>query len=543
MQNTMRNRFLILPLLLLSLQLSSQLTITPSTVNFFTVYTDEVDSVTITISNPGTSTYTVKDINLYHPAFSISDTAFSLAPGGSQDVTIHCAPRHNMRYADYLYIIPSDDPRPVAVFTYAFARYRDTYYDVTHNKSNEELKAALHSLISTGTTDLGYTNVRDKMFMEVDNWKVNGHGAAVNTLPCIYTDSVAVGYTSRSDCQTNDQFNTEHTFPQSFFGSSSPMLSDMHHLFPTKDFANSERANKPFGWVTSPSWTNSGSKSNSTTFEPKDAQKGVSARAILYFVTRYEDYGNFCDSQEPTLYEWSLNYLPTYWDSIRNEDIYALQGNRNPYIDHPEFLERIASVCSLDSGYTGSEAWWTGDTLNYGSVAVSSSSDGLVHVSNQGKQSLSLSGFVFSDPAFSLVGSPSATIVTDSMKSFTVRFSPTTPSTTYFGTLTITTNDAWHPTLTIPLMGNSSLVANDPANEQVVPVAYPQPADGILEISHVASCESIQLVDLAGRSLITVSVMGRDHVSLGTSTLPNGVYVLLLNDGQSVRHQKVMVTH
>jgi hypothetical protein len=65
-----------LPVLLLFSTLRAQITVTPSSLNFFTVYTDETDSLTLTLNNTGGTVYSVKDVNLFHPAFVISDTAF-----------------------------------------------------------------------------------------------------------------------------------------------------------------------------------------------------------------------------------------------------------------------------------------------------------------------------------------------------------------------------------------------------------------------------------------------------------------------------------
>src|SRR5690606_23844051 len=135
------------------------------------------------------------------------------------------------------------------------------------------------------------------MFMNIDNKKVNGQGAAQNTLECIYTGREAVGYSDRTDAQTSDTFDTEHTFPQGFFSQNEPMRSDLHHLFPTYSPSNNSRGNFPFGIATQPYKNDDRNYPShlgaNNVYEPHNVQKGSTARAMMYFVIRYTDYTNF----------------------------------------------------------------------------------------------------------------------------------------------------------------------------------------------------------------------------------------------------------
>ena len=186
------------------------------------------------------------------------------------------------------------------------------------------------------------------MFMKIDNKKVNGQGASQNTLEGVYTGKQAVGYSSRSDAQNRFNFNTEHTYPQGQFNKAEPMRSDLHHLFPTKVYANSERGNKPFGVVKNPSWQEGGSKSSNSLFEPRDQQKGPTARAMLYFLVRYKNYNAYVSNKDQkVLIDWARNFPPTTADQRRNDDIFKVQKNRNPFVDHPEFLDRIHNFIGL----------------------------------------------------------------------------------------------------------------------------------------------------------------------------------------------------
>jgi endonuclease I len=164
-------------------------------------------------------------------------------------------------------------------------------------------------------------------------------------------------YNSESDC-----YNREHSFHKSWFNDASPMYTDLNHIFPTDGYVNNRRGNYAFGETDSPSWTSqNGSKVgpssvsgfSGTVFEPIDEYKGDFARAHLYMAVRYygEDSswpgGDMTDGAQPV--EWALNML-LQWHSDdpvstketdRNDQVYILQGNRNPFIDDPTFAGKI----------------------------------------------------------------------------------------------------------------------------------------------------------------------------------------------------------
>lgn len=164
-------------------------------------------------------------------------------------------------------------------------------------------------------------------------------------------------------------YNREHSVPQSWFESAMPMYTELFHIFPTDKMVNGKRGNYPFGEVSNPSWTSqNGSKLgpnttggySGTAFEPIDAYKGDIARGYFYVATRYEDdlaswIGNgnagevFTSSEFPGLKPWVLEMFLEWHtqdpvsqkEILRNQAIYEIQGNRNPYIDNPEFAYRV----------------------------------------------------------------------------------------------------------------------------------------------------------------------------------------------------------
>lgn len=197
--------------------------------------------------------------------------------------------------------------------------------------------------------DLGYNGARTQMFGLTD--EQNG------LISCIYT-----GFQQPAEFTTYpDPINTEHIVPQSFFGGISPMKSDLFNIRPTHQSANSARGNTSYGWVDNETaqwygvdangnYTTQGnipsnpldwSKRSGAAWEPPASQKGDIARKVFYFYTMYPTQaGNMEDLGDPTLFfQWHLDDPVDAFESTRNERIESVQGNANPYINHPEWVE------------------------------------------------------------------------------------------------------------------------------------------------------------------------------------------------------------
>lgn len=263
-------------------------------------------------------------------------------------------------------------------FLSAFAQIPTGYYDGTAGLTGAALKTKLSQIITNGhqagsynglwtayqTTDRDYYYENDGTILDIYSENPNGqdpYNFNVGTNQC-------GNYTTEGNC-----YNREHIVPQSLFSEASPMVSDIHFIRATDGKVNGMRSNFPFGKVASASFTSlNGSKlGNSasagysgTVFEPIDAFKGDVARMILYFVTRYESKlstfstGNMLgNSAFPGLQSWELAQLLT-WNAAdpvspmeigRNNASYTYQGNRNPYIDHPEYVNQIWGTPVVDT--------------------------------------------------------------------------------------------------------------------------------------------------------------------------------------------------
>jgi endonuclease I len=241
----------------------------------------------------------------------------------------------------------------------AFSAIPDGYYDNASGLSGTALKAALHNIID-GHTVLSYTPGVWNAYQTTD-LKPNGK------IWDIYSSYEYTWGTDQNSGSTPGSegidYNREHSWPQGFFNKATPMVTDLFHVYPSDTYVNGKRSNYPFGEVVSASFTSSnGSKLGTaisslgysgTVFEPADEYKGDLARSYFYMSTRYynEDgsWNNWEMADGAELKEWAITMLLQWHneDSVstkeinRNNAIYALQHNRNPFIDHPEYVSYI----------------------------------------------------------------------------------------------------------------------------------------------------------------------------------------------------------
>ncbi len=152
-------------------------------------------------------------------------------------------------------------------------------------------------------------------------------------------------------------FNCEHVVPQSWFGKQEPMRGDLHHLFACETRCNSFRSNTPYDeFADFPEPTAAGpaldlvrddcGKSTADRFEPAH-RKGPAARAALYFLLRYPgvvEAGEMPPERRQVLLAWHEQEPVTEWERHRNAAIAERQGNRNPFIDHPELARRLVPL-------------------------------------------------------------------------------------------------------------------------------------------------------------------------------------------------------
>ena len=216
--------------------------------------------------------------------------------------------------------------------------------------------------------------------------------------------------------------NKEHSLPKSWWGGGDdinvyPSYTDLYHLYPSDAEANTAKLHWPLGEVSTISFDNGVSKTGtpkagqgggaSTVFEPDDQYKGDFARTYFYMATCYQDYtwkytfmmsNNSANWQ--TLNEWSIALLLRWAredpvsdkEKNRNEAVYRVQNNRNPFIDNPELIEYIwgdkqGNIYNGEGGdVTGEPELITptqGTVLDFGEVALGKSLQYTVFIKGQ----------------------------------------------------------------------------------------------------------------------------------------------------------------
>ena len=223
------------------------------------------------------------------------------------------------------------------------------YYDDAIGKTGPELKAALHAIISD-QTKLSY----DQVWVALRDTDQDPNNS--NNIVTLY-EGRSMSKTANGGDQ--DDWNREHTWAQSHggFGTGAGPGTDVHHLRPTDVTVNSIRGNKDFDNGGSPVPEAPDNFTDGDSYEPRDTVKGDVARMILYMSVRYEGGDGFANLEPndavnngssplhgrlSVLKAWSAADPPDAFEQRRNEVIYATyQHNRNPFIDHPEWVTAI----------------------------------------------------------------------------------------------------------------------------------------------------------------------------------------------------------
>ncbi|MGM0636613.1 MAG: endonuclease [Bacteroidota bacterium] len=265
----------------------------------------------------------------------------------------------------------------------AYGQAPDGYYDDAEGLSGFALKTALNQIIDGIDDGNGFPSHQDQgydalygAYANPDSGDTDDYYENDGTVLDMYSeqpnssDSYNYNHFSQQCGNYNGEascYNREHLVPQSTFNSASPMKNDYFHVVPTDGYVNGMRSNHPFGEVGSASFTSTnGSQTgssitpgyNGTVFEPIDEFKGDIARSVLYFAVRYEEEinggwstNNVLTINDPSqfyqqwyidlLISWHLNDPVSQREIDRNNNGYIFQGNRNPFIDHPEYVQLI----------------------------------------------------------------------------------------------------------------------------------------------------------------------------------------------------------
>ena len=257
-------------------------------------------------------------------------------------------------------------------FTDGFGQIPEGYYNGTEGLTKEALRSKLH-LIIKGHKIFPYSS------SGTDTWDILKESDRDPN----NSSNVILVYTSYSVSGPAEypKWNREHIWAKSHgdFGTAAGPGTDLHNLKPSDESVNADRGNKDFDYSSRDVYDYSpatgyanpyktGSRIDDDSFEPRDEVKGDIARIIFYMDVRYDgdngepdlymdDFTSATPSgtaprhgKKSTLLKWHQLDPPDDFERRRNDVIYGYQKNRNPFIDHPEFVERIwgnASATSL----------------------------------------------------------------------------------------------------------------------------------------------------------------------------------------------------
>lgn len=236
------------------------------------------------------------------------------------------------------------------------------YYTSCENKGGKTLLSSLHDVMGAHT-NVGYDGLWE--VYETSDVRTNG-----KVWDMYSTKEWTVGQERCGNYKyVGDCINREHSFPKSWFGDGSPMVSDAFHIYPTDGKVNGQRSNYAYGecanGTTLPSNGNVKALGKLGTctfpgytgkvFEPDDEYKGDFARSYFYMAACYYDKiagwssDMLAGNNFPAFKSWAVDLLLKWHrqdpvsekETRRNDAVYAYQRNRNPFIDHPEMVEYI----------------------------------------------------------------------------------------------------------------------------------------------------------------------------------------------------------
>lgn len=235
---------------------------------------------------------------------------------------------------------PTDPPAPGD---------HDDYYAPALGKTGAALKSALHDVIDDNRR-LTYAQVWEAL-KDTDQDPANPGNVVT-----LYS---GLSLPKSGNGGNADDWNREHVWAKSHgdFGTATGPGTDVHHLRPEDVTVNSSRSNKDFDNGGSAVSQCSGCLGDSDSFEPRDAVKGDVARMIFYMAVRYNGDDGFADlelnnqvnngtnpfhGKISVLLAWNAADPVSDFERRRNDRIHAQwQGNRNPFIDHPEWAAAI----------------------------------------------------------------------------------------------------------------------------------------------------------------------------------------------------------
>ncbi|RYD94729.1 MAG: T9SS type A sorting domain-containing protein [Sphingobacteriales bacterium] len=445
------------------------------------------------------------------------------------------------------------------------------FYTAADGQTCQTLKTTLKNIASANYTQLTYTPGVWQAYQFTDIRRNDANTADIiwdiysdnPTGPEPYTFTYQTNqcgtYTGEGSC-----YNREHSTPKSWFADAYPMYTDVHHLYPTDGYVNNVRNNFPYGEVTNIARQSlNGSKLGTgtnfgysgTVFEPINEYKGDVARTSLYMATRYEDEiiaNNWSangtanalflsPSDEPDAAKRRLQiydawYLQTVFKWIgqdpvsqkeidRNNAIYyqSGQGNRNPYVDHPEYAAMVFQCTGVlpvtITEFTGAKynesvllKWFATYETSFRSFEIERSTDAISFNKIGEVNGRNLANYTFNDRNL-----PKGSIVYYRLKM-----------------IDIDGNFKYSSIVSIKLDNNFSNA-----------LIYPNPTADHLNVKLLDALTEnsvLTILDISGRNLQQQQVAkGQLNIPVDVKNLPSGRYFIKISNNGTVINQSFVV--
>ena len=269
---------------------------------------------------------------------------------------------------------------------FSLSHYSQSYYsscDIPYEAGDPSaLFKCLRDLISSGKPG-SYSDLWDtylKVYVKNDGY-IKDYYSSYTKFTSLDKDDGTGGN------KEGQKYNREHTIPKSWWGGTTArgtQGADPFIVVPTDKYINTKRSNFPFGKVAKVKYSSIDGYSKlgegdseygytGTVFEPNDEVKGDLARIVFYSLVMYNKAFNWTLDEGSVVYsgdenknfgltdyavklflEWNEIDPPDEWEVKVNNDLYDIQGNKNPFVDHPEY---ISLIWGNKRKYNNSQQW------------------------------------------------------------------------------------------------------------------------------------------------------------------------------------------
>ena len=400
------------------------------------------------------------------------------------------------------------------------------------NKSKSQLWSALKTAANSGFHNISYDNLLtaykttdvkesnpseiNDYYSNITHWSISGGGSCGS-------------YKDEGDC-----YNREHSIPKSWWGGSpdkSSQGSDVYIVVPSDGYVNNRRSNMCMGEVSSPTYTSANSYSkigsntfsghSGTVFEPNDEWKGDFARIHMYALVKWSgwswqsgDGSAIFSGSESTNYgfttyaknlfkKWHDNDQPSTYEQKKNNAAQNVQGNRNPFVDHPEYADYIF----FDKDFPSSDV---------SSISVSPSSKTLANGATQqltvtAHYSDSTTGDVTNSATYTSTNTSVATVSSSGLVTAVASSGSATINISYSGKSTSCSITASAPT-TVDLTGVTASNVSVNVGKTATIVPSPQPSNAYPIPTYTYSSNSTGVATVSSSGVVT-------GVSAGSATI------------------------